>query len=214
MTNARFETRWHGIETGATPALQFLNTLDWRLRKEPTELLRSPADLLRWAWSTEILTLPEADQLRRWSEEHPRLAARHLSEAIELREAIAAILMAKLSGESAPTSAVAIVERVCKKAMAARTLVDANTPSLRWDWSVPDPGIERVAEMVALDAVRLLTTSEGDRVRQCADAECGWFFLDESRNRSRRWCSMESCGNRNKARRFYRRAAPSRVRNS
>jgi len=34
---------------------------------------------------------------------------------------------------------------------------------------------------------------------------CGWLFLDETRNRSRRWCSMKDCGNRAKARRHYRR---------
>jgi predicted RNA-binding Zn ribbon-like protein len=42
-----------------------------------------------------------------------------------------------------------------------------------------------------------------DRVRRCANPECGWLFLDDSRAGKRRWCSMSSCGNRAKARRHY-----------
>jgi predicted RNA-binding Zn ribbon-like protein len=43
------------------------------------------------------------------------------------------------------------------------------------------------------------------KVKKCADTDCGWLFLDMSRNRSRRWCDMKSCGNRAKARRYYKR---------
>jgi predicted RNA-binding Zn ribbon-like protein len=39
-------------------------------------------------------------------------------------------------------------------------------------------------------------------VRLCADASCAWLFLDTTRNRTRRWCDMKECGNRNKVRRF------------
>jgi len=54
------------------------------------------------------------------------------------------------------------------------------------------------------ERVRLLRNYLG-RVRECDGAACTWLFLDQSRNRSRRWCSMESCGNRAKARRHYHR---------
>jgi predicted RNA-binding Zn ribbon-like protein len=40
-------------------------------------------------------------------------------------------------------------------------------------------------------------------VRVCAAEDCGWLFLDTSKNHTRRWCSMKSCGNRAKARRHY-----------
>ena len=42
-----------------------------------------------------------------------------------------------------------------------------------------------------------------DKVRRCANPECGWLFLDDSRAGKRRWCSMSACGNRAKARRHY-----------
>jgi len=52
----------------------------------------------------------------------------------------------------------------------------------------------------------VLTGEALARVRECGGTACNWLFLDESRNRSRRWCSMESCGNRAKARRHYHRS--------
>jgi predicted RNA-binding Zn ribbon-like protein len=58
---------------------------------------------------------------------------------------------------------------------------------------------------IARSAAELLTSETLSRVRECGGATCTWLFLDASRNRSRRWCSMESCGNRAKARRHYRR---------
>jgi predicted RNA-binding Zn ribbon-like protein len=211
------------------------NTLDWRLREQPVELLREPEDLLRWAWSAGVMELAEAEGLRAWCAEHPRRAARAFERARTLREAVADIFQARASGAPIPEgAALAILERVYLEASNARAL-RAHGATIRWEWrngkpspklgdfSKPrgaplpsrgafrmnrvNPKLERIAWAVALDAVRLLTGPEGDRVRQCADAQCGWFFLDESRNRSRRWCSMEACGNRNKARRFYRRAS-------
>jgi predicted RNA-binding Zn ribbon-like protein len=51
----------------------------------------------------------------------------------------------------------------------------------------------------------LLGSSQRGRVRECSEESCRWLFLDHSKNRSRRWCNMQICGNRAKARRFYAR---------
>ncbi len=201
----RFEIRWGGAGSADSLALDLTNTLDWRLRAEPVELLRDCAGLLRFAWSDGVMTLAEAKTLRAWSEAHPRQAVRAFADAVELREAIAAILSAQLGGEALPAKAVAILEASYHEASNAKSL-QGSTDSVVWTWREPSPEIERVRWAVALDAVRLLTTPDAERIRQCADAECGWFFLDKSRNQSRRWCSMQACGNRNKVRSFYRRS--------
>ena len=54
-------------------------------------------------------------------------------------------------------------------------------------------------------AVVLITSSDIDNVRECSEKTCRWLFLDRSRNHSRRWCDMQLCGNRSKAKRFYAR---------
>lgn len=70
-----------------------------------------------------------------------------------------------------------------------------------------DPGDDLTAWLlrpVAYSALELLTSARLTRVKTCPGTRCGWIFLDESPNARRRWCSMETCGNRAKARRFYR----------
>jgi len=59
---------------------------------------------------------------------------------------------------------------------------------------------------IVLAAVRLAEAGDWVRVKLCAAETCRWAFLDESRNRSRSWCSMEVCGNRAKARAFRARS--------
>jgi predicted RNA-binding Zn ribbon-like protein len=206
-----FDTRWHGVGTGGSLALDFVNTLDWRLRKTPVELLHSFQDLMRWSWSASVLDRAAAAALVSWGEAHPRVAARVLAEAIETREAIAAVFQAIVHREPVPPAALARLERTCRVAYASRVLRPAGT-GVRWGWRAGDPEPERAVWAVVLDALRVLGSAEVERVRQCADAQCGWMFLDTSRNRSRRWCSMEGCGNRNKARGFYRRAQRERAR--
>jgi hypothetical protein len=56
-------------------------------------------------------------------------------------------------------------------------------------------------------AVHLVTTGQWDRIKICPAADCLWAFYDRSRNRSRTWCSMSVCGNREKARSWRERHA-------
>jgi predicted RNA-binding Zn ribbon-like protein len=58
---------------------------------------------------------------------------------------------------------------------------------------------------VAWSVAELLMSEDLHRVRECAGPDCGWLFMDTSKNGSRRWCSMETCGNRAKARRHRER---------
>jgi len=197
-----FHKAWPGVGIGGSLALDFVNTLDWRLREAPVEQLHAFADLLRWAWTAGILEPSEARSLRAWGQSHPRAARRALAEAIEVREAIAAVFQAVARGEGVPAGPLARLDAACRQAWAGRTLRPAGAGAV-WEWREGGPG--RPGMAAALDAARLLTSPERGRVRECGDAQCGWLFVDSSRNRSRRWCNMQGCGNRNKARRFYRR---------
>jgi predicted RNA-binding Zn ribbon-like protein len=58
---------------------------------------------------------------------------------------------------------------------------------------------------LALAAARLLEREDLSRLRECSDDDCGWLFLDRSKNGSRRWCSSADCGNRARAKRHYQR---------
>jgi predicted RNA-binding Zn ribbon-like protein len=74
-----------------------------------------------------------------------------------------------------------------------------------FSWDVDIRGSTALGQLapVLWTAGDLLTGSKLDKVRRCANPECGWLFLDDSRAGKRRWCSMSACGNRAKARRHY-----------
>jgi predicted RNA-binding Zn ribbon-like protein len=65
--------------------------------------------------------------------------------------------------------------------------------------------LDRMLWPVARSAADTLTSGDLKRVRRCARQGCDWLFVDTSKNRSRRWCSMSMCGSRVKAGRYYRR---------
>ena len=67
---------------------------------------------------------------------------------------------------------------------------------------------ERVLWAVVRSAADLLTSEKLGRLRQCPGEDCGWLFLDTSRNGMRQWCEMRVCGNRAKARKFRERSRP------
>jgi predicted RNA-binding Zn ribbon-like protein len=82
------------------------------------------------------------------------------------------------------------------------------TPSRgRFEWSWPEAplDLDRVSWWVARSAAELLTSPDLTFVRECAGYDCGWLFMDTTKNRSRRWCNMSTCGNRAKGRRHYER---------
>lgn len=199
-----FERPWSGLDTSGRCCLSFVNTLDWRLRDPSVELLVDYDALLRWARTAGILTPAEATRLRATVGARPHTPARLLGHARRVREAMAEVFLALCRGTVPPAPAGERLDRACREARAARRLA-VTTRGATWTWRAEEPEPMRPAWGAALDAAALLTSPEVARVRLCEDAECGWFFLDASRNASRRWCSMESCGNRNKARTFYRR---------
>lgn len=201
----KFDKEWPGIGIGGSIATDFTNTLDWRLRRQPVELLHTYPDLLRWGRSVGVLDPEDARALRDWAEAHPRRATKVLADAVAVREAIAQVFEALVREDPVPAEVLARLDDACRAAGAARAL-RAEGSGVVWDWKETRPGPERVAWAAALEASRILTSSDHRRLRQCCDRECGWFFVDTSRNRTRRWCSMKSCGNRNKARAFYRRS--------
>ena len=68
-------------------------------------------------------------------------------------------------------------------------------------------GFDDVWRPAVRAAVELLTSDAVEHIGRCADDSCGWLFLDTTRSRTRRWCDMKVCGNRNKVRRFRSDAA-------
>jgi predicted RNA-binding Zn ribbon-like protein len=190
--------------SGGHLALDFVNTLGGRLRPVSVEGLTAYADLVRFGMEAGILSVREANELLAEAERDPQGAAGVLAAGIAFREALWRAGSSLAQGSLPEPGDLDIVSRQVSRALAHGVIIPDGA-ALVWDWR-SDPGeLERPLWPIAKAALELLTDEQLDRLRQCANPECGWLFLDTSRNRSRRWCDMGSCGNRAKVRRFRER---------
>lgn len=177
---------------GGALCLDFANTVDWRESDHPLELLAEPASLAAWARSV--------------GRGDPSVDEADLACARALRDAVWTAFRAAVRGEPVPAQAVAILNRNLDLAPEHQRLAVSDGGVVWASRSVR--GVDALLGQVARSAAEILTDPDRQgRVRMCAGDGCGWLFLDASRGARRRWCSMETCGNRAKGRAHYRRRA-------
>jgi len=178
---------------GGHPAVDFVNTLGGRNQAPDDEYLHAYGDLLVWSERTRLIGPEPAGTLARTAGRRPQPAASALDAALRLRGHVDAILRATIAGRSPETADLDAVRRAEVDALAHAAL----TPQFAWTWT--GTAIERPLWPLAHAVVDLLHSKPLDRLGGCE--RCRWLFLDTSANRSRRWCSMDSCGAIEKMRR-------------
>lgn len=199
---------------GGRPCLDFVNTLNGsRETGETEEKLSTYGDLVAWGRQAGIVTEREARRLLKEAERDGGGAARALTHARELREALYRIFYAAAHDARPPAKGdLSVLNAALSEALAQQQLVRTGE-GFSWEWAGGDEQFGRVVWPVALSAAEVLTSGEVARTRVCEADDCAWLFMDLSKNRSRRWCDMKNCGNRAKSRRHYarrRRAAASK----
>ena len=206
MSSIRGERRFK--LRGGDVSLDFVNTLGWRLTGYPREYLRSYEDLLDWGRQAGLLALEETEDLSREATLDPEGARETLSRALALREAIHRLISAHIAGESQDENDLSALNRELSIALSHLRVMPADG-AYSWGWDRSgDEGktpLDSPLWRVAQSAAQLLTSEKLGRVKLCAGEGCGWVFLDESRNSSRRWCDSRDCGNRERVRRHLAR---------
>ena len=162
------------------------------------------SDLVRWSRGAGALTRGEAEELLGRGRRRPAEAAAAFRRAFSLREAIYRIFVSVMKGWKAVASDLGVLNREVAAAR-VRERVVAGEQGFGWERDRRPAGLDRVLWPLARSAAELLTSSDLAFVRECQGEDCGWLFLDTSRNRTRRWCDMRDCGNLAKVRRFRRR---------
>jgi predicted RNA-binding Zn ribbon-like protein len=188
--------------TGGLLCLDYTNTVEDRPDIHPRELLKTYNDLVSWGHQAQVLTEPEAKQMLERAEHRPVEASRVLQQAVAIREVIFRIFKAVTDQVSPEEDDLdALSAEVARAQNHARIVSTAG--GFTWNWISNENNLDRMLWPVVRSAADLLTSVELDDVRVCASDTCNWLFMDTSKNHSRRWCDMKSCGNRAKARRFY-----------
>jgi predicted RNA-binding Zn ribbon-like protein len=186
-------------------SLDFANTNNWHASAAPQDFLHNFMDLIQWGHQAGLVTSDQVNQLGLDAEQDPEKAAKAFAFAIQVRESIYRIFSNLYAGRPISEVDLSFLNSVACEAMAHLQLT-ALGGEYRWKFPPNLEATNLIVWTVARAASDLLTSSRVSRVRECEDDRgCGYLFIDQTKNHSRRWCSMESCGNRAKARRHYSR---------
>jgi predicted RNA-binding Zn ribbon-like protein len=181
-------------------ALDFLNTRPEQ-NGEPQELLSDVNALLRWFRAAELLSARQFATLQKQCENSPR-ARRTLEEILGLREKLRKAVLAWEAGGKLHRATIEYLNGLLAvHPMLEKVIHIENSPRMDLCFEVRQP--EDLLAPLAHSAAKLLTEAKRSRVRKCG--ECVLHFLDTSKKGTRRWCSMQLCGNRLKVAAYARR---------
>ena len=181
--------------------LDFVNT-EPVLNGERVDLLGEFTDLVDWLRASGVLSNEAARRAERWNGSADGRAA--FRQAIELRETLRDAAERLAAGKPVGGEIMPTVNRI----LASRPMYPQVSREGKGFRTHLEPVSEAALHLlvpVAESAAWLLEHGERSLVRRCGNPECVLFFYDTTKNKSRRWCSMDGCGSRAKAIAYYRR---------
>lgn len=184
----------------STLILELANTAGFRALADRNDSFEELGDVLEWASAAKLLNPAQRRLLAALDEDE---TARIHRRVVALRDASQS-LFSRLARHRPPSKYdVVLVSDEVRRSLASREL-EIHKGTVRWVLPSSDPEAALFGQF-GLSASSLLDSEDLVRLRECSGRDCSRLFIDRSRNGSRRWCSMEGCGNRAKARRHYKR---------
>jgi predicted RNA-binding Zn ribbon-like protein len=189
---------------GGDPALDLVNTVDWTSRGPEQDRLTDFERLTRWAEGAGILSSRAANLLRSKAQARPREAEAAHRTALRAR-AVLQQLFSAMDRSEKPDDALADFNQLLGKSLERMRVTPVETrrrdQKLQLGWQDAGTSLESLIWPVLWSAARLIVSDEASQIRTCGGDDCGWMYVDRSRNGLRRWCQMATCGTREKSRR-------------
>jgi predicted RNA-binding Zn ribbon-like protein len=183
--------------------LDFTNTASWVADRRTTEHLNDFGDLVRWCTESAILPPATAAMLSGEAEQYSARGAAVLAEAKEIRETLYRIFIALSCGKTPAGRDLRLLNETLARAP-LRFEVRREEKGFSCERKAGGAEFAQLLGPVVWSAAELLTSGQFEQVKCCAGDTCGWLFLDNTKNHSRRWCDMGDCGSRAKSKRYYR----------
>lgn len=180
---------------GGRVCLDFVNTIDDRFAEVSEDYIPTPERYLEWSrYAGLILATEHVDTVRTPAD---RVAL--MADIAAFRSALYEIFVARTIEKPITSAAVRLLDVWLHRAWSNLSLQDDGV--LGWNPDAFDVWLP--LKRIALSALELLQEPERHRVKACAAGDkCGWLFFDTSKNGSRRWCAMETCGTAHKMARY------------
>ncbi|MGD8779462.1 MAG: CGNR zinc finger domain-containing protein [Ignavibacteria bacterium] len=195
---------------GGQISLDFINSVGGRTRQEGeaplnykiiADKLGNFADLVDWGNAIGILNESSVKKLNLFTVQNEKAAKKNFQRAIALREVIYKIFINLIEENEQSREDIDLLNNECAEAREQQKLFfDSN--KFKWNFESDAGEPESIIRHIALSAAELLVSDRLHRVKECPGDNCGWLFLDTSKNGSRQWCDMKDCGNLAKVRRY------------
>jgi predicted RNA-binding Zn ribbon-like protein len=196
---------------GGDPSLDFVNTVDWTLTGLDRDRLMDYPRLVEWASGSHVIDPSERARLLEVARARPRAARAAYARARRARWVLQR-LFTSVATRTASADALEDFNRLLRSAGRRLRLAYAGRRPAGVEWQPYSAGdLDVILWAVVRSAVRLLESDDVPRLRRCAGPDCGWLYVDRSRNGLRRWCEMQTCGTLAKSRRRAARLARART---
>jgi predicted RNA-binding Zn ribbon-like protein len=171
------------------------------------EKLHALNDFIAWSEQAKLLKVDQAEALRSDAARHAAKAAEILARATNLREAIFRIFFSAAKNKAPAQDDMARLNAELAASLGRLRITPVrNGGGFAWQWADERVEAEHLLGPIARSAAELLVQPDlVAKIHQCQGDNCGWLFVDCSKNHSRRWCDMRDCGNRAKVRRHRKR---------
>lgn len=199
MTRANDKPTWlDEIEiVGGNIALDFVNTVHSYTAPVRHDYLQSPAHLLDWCQHMQLVNDDQSEFLTQLSGSDRRGL---LEAARRLRTTLHAVFTGHVTNQPNERALARLNKYL--QALARYRSLKAGIDGYTWHYELVPAHPQSMYAPIAFAAAELLNSPESSRLKSCPPPEgCGWFFIDRSRNASRTWCNMKTCGNVVKQRR-------------
>src|SRR5688572_26861768 len=182
------------------PALDLVNTVDWTAAGRTEERLTDYPRFVEWAQGAGLVSAAAAGGLRRAALRRPGEARKALRAVHHAREVIQRALTRRATKGAPGGQDLAALNALLSEAVSHLELVPAQGGA-ELGWRGISAELRGPLWPVVWSAAHLLASDHAERIRVCAGKDCGWMYVDRSRNGLRRWCEMQTCGTREKNRR-------------
>jgi predicted RNA-binding Zn ribbon-like protein len=185
---------------GGCFCFDFTNTMHSRVDENTYDYINSYDNIMDWSERVKLLPKERLRELRRYADQNKKEAEQKLKDIIDKREVLytvfSSIICNKISNGSVTEK---FNDTLSDSLSKLRLQMIKQKINIGWDENEID--LMEPLWAVYKNAFDIITSAPINRIKECK--ACGWLFLDKSKNNSRTWCNMQSCGSIEKSKRYY-----------
>jgi predicted RNA-binding Zn ribbon-like protein len=185
---------------GDCASFNFVNTVHSRVEEDRFDYLNSYDDLIEWMGKVKLLPAEKLKDLKKLAALDNKAAQKALIKIKKQRELLYNFFSPVIHNKEPEESVVKNINKTLSDSLSALSF-SYNKGELELEWKSSKVDLSEPLKIIFKDVFDIITTIPQNRLKECK--ACGWLFLDKSKNNSRTWCSMQTCGSIEKAKRYY-----------